>query len=93
VQDRAWLCTRGSVVAGETGGLKREIVYSGDTVHTTSRIEGVAKETNRDLLVSVDLLRALEVPEGCVVEPLGAYRLRGKEREVELFAVEAAPAP
>jgi adenylate cyclase len=80
----------GPVVAGEMGGPKREIVYSGDTVHTTSRIEGVAKETNRDLLVSVDLLRALEVPEGCVVEPLGAYRLRGKEREVELFAVAAA---
>lgn len=82
----------GPVVAGELGALKREIAYSGDTLNTTGRIEGVAKELDRDIVVSGDLLRLTGVPEDLLAEPLGIRRLRGKEREVELFAIELAPA-
>jgi adenylate cyclase len=78
----------GPVVAGELGALKREIAYSGDTLNTTARIEGVAKELGRDIVVSGDLLGLTGIPEGLLAEPLGRRRLRGKEREVELFAIE-----
>jgi adenylate cyclase len=79
----------GPVVVGELGTLKREIAYSGDTLNTTARIEGVAKELDRDIVVSGDLLHLTGVPEGLLAEPLGRRRLRGREREVELFAIEA----
>jgi adenylate cyclase len=77
----------GPVVAGEIGGLKREIVYSGDTLNTAARIESLAKEAGRELVASEDLLRQAPLPSDITAESLGAHRLRGKERPVELFAV------
>ena len=82
----------GPVVVGELGAVKRDIAYSGDTLNTTSRIEGVAKQIDADMVVSADLLRGLDLPAGLAARPLGPRRLRGKQREVELFVVEPPPA-
>jgi adenylate cyclase len=82
----------GPVVAGELGGSKREIAYSGDTLNTTARIETVAKELDLEIVVSGDLLDGIEIPAGLRARALGERRLRGKEREVALFAIEPVPA-
>jgi hypothetical protein len=52
----------------------------------------VAKELERDIVVSGHLLRSTGLPDGFLAEPLGPRRLKGKEQEVELFAIEAAGA-
>jgi adenylate cyclase len=80
----------GPVVTGELGTLKREIAYSGATLITTARIEALAKELDREILASGDLLRQTGVPEGLLAEPLGRHFLRGKQQDVELFAIEVA---
>jgi adenylate cyclase len=78
----------GVVVAGEIGDLRREIVYSGETVNTAARIEALAKETERELVASEDVLRhAAPLPPELTAESLGAHRLRGRERPLELFSV------
>jgi adenylate cyclase len=77
----------GPVVAGELGGSRREIVFSGDTLNTAARIEAVAKETGRQLVVSEDILRHAPLPDGLTADSLGAHRLPGKERPLELFAL------
>ena len=77
----------GPVVAGELGGSRREIVFSGDTLNTAARIEGVAKETGRELVVSEEILRSTPLPAGLAAESLGVHRLPGKERPLELFAL------
>jgi adenylate cyclase len=77
----------GPVVAGEMGDLRREIVFSGDTLNTAARIEAVAKETGRDVVVSEDVLRHAPTPPDLSSESLGVHRLPGKERPLELFAV------
>jgi adenylate cyclase len=77
----------GPVVAGEIGDLKREIVFSGDTLNTAARIEAVAKEKERDLVVSEDVLHRADLPPDVTAESLGVHMLRGKERPLELFAV------
>jgi adenylate cyclase len=78
----------GSLIVGEMGDLKREIVLLGDTMNTTSRIEGICRATGRDYIASGALVRALPtLPSGVRMESLGTKLLRGKESGIELFAL------
>jgi len=78
----------GPVVVGEMGDLKREIVYTGDTVNTTARIEGAAKELGLGLVVSGDVVESVGVPEGLSARSLGHFTLRGRDESIELMAIE-----
>lgn len=77
----------GQVVAGELTGQKRQIVFSGDTINTAARIEEVAGQADRNLVISSDLLDLLDLPEGVGTEPLGTFQLKGRREASELFAV------
>lgn len=77
----------GDVVVGEISGVKREIVFSGDAVNTTARIEGVASEMDRSLVVSGELLARLELPDTVDVDPLGAVPLKGRAGATELYVI------
>lgn len=78
----------GPVVTGEMGDLKREIVFLGDTVNTTARLEAAAKAADRDLVVSESLLRRLALPQGLHAKSLGEAELKGKSTQIQLFALE-----
>jgi adenylate cyclase len=80
----------GPVVAGELGGSRREIVFSGDTLNTAARIEAVAKQVEQEFVVSEEILRRAPLPDGLTAESLGVHRLPGKERPLELFALHPA---
>lgn len=74
-------------MAGEVGIIKRDITYSGDVLNTTSRIQGMCKEFNTDLIVSHDVARNLDLFDKFVLKPLGHIKLRGKENELLLNTV------
>ena len=46
----------GEVTIGEIGALKKEVFYTGDVLNTTSRVQGLCKEYDADLLVTEDLI-------------------------------------
>lgn len=75
----------GDVVAGYTGTQHRAVYTCiGDTVNVASRLEAYTKVAGRRVLVDRATAAALN---GAVdVEPLGAVMLKGKQREVEIFA-------
>jgi adenylate cyclase len=75
----------GSVIAGEIGEHRKQIVFVGDVVNTASRVEAEARARGCDLVVSGALLAQVELPAGVQSRPLGAVRLKGKEGQVELF--------
>src|SRR5262249_25742998 len=77
----------GPVIAGEVGGSKRDIVFHGDVLNTTSRLEQVAREHNRSLLVSATALERCEAIGAYVLEDLGAHLLRGRASPVIVYAV------
>jgi adenylate cyclase len=81
----------GSVIVGEVGGRKRDIVFHGDVMNTTSRLEQVARELDRQLVVSADALRRLADADQYALEDLGAHSLRGRSDPVQIYAV-AGPA-
>jgi adenylate cyclase len=77
----------GEVVTGEVGGSRRAIVYHGDVMNTTSRIENATRALGRPFLVSEDALRRMEGTEKYAPEDLGPQALRGREAPVRVYAV------
>jgi adenylate cyclase len=77
----------GKVVSAQIGDLKREIVYNGDVLNTTARIQSQCNTYQKNFLVSGNLMGRLEQKNGFHWEKMDAVKLRGKETEVELFSV------
>ncbi len=77
----------GKVVSAQIGDLKREIVYNGDVLNTTARIQNECNKYQRNCLVSGSLMNRLKQMNGFQWERIDAVTLRGKETEVELFSV------
>jgi adenylate cyclase len=61
----------GPVIVGEVGGRKRDIVFHGDVMNTTSRLEQVARELDRRLVVSADAIGRVAGEEHYPLEDLG----------------------
>ncbi len=80
----------GSVVVGELGVVKREIVYSGDILNTTARILEQCKRHEQKLIISQDVLDKTinGIEKEFRLRPLGNLMLRGKKRAISLFGVE-----
>lgn len=75
----------GEVVVGEIGIIKRDITYSGDVLNTTARIQGMCHELKSEVLASNDFLKSVSLPVQFVADAAGSFRLKGKERVVELY--------
>lgn len=76
----------GVVTVTEVGKYKKEIAYHGDTINTAARIQDKCNEFNEELLISENLKSKLG---GTTIkfEPLGKIPLKGKKKDVEIFAV------
>ena len=81
----------GPVITGEVGGSRRSIVYHGDVMNTTSRIEQATRDLERQFLVSGDALERLADLDGFEREDLGPQRLRGRAAPIQVYAVGSKP--
>lgn len=77
----------GEVVTGEAGGSRRAIVFHGDVMNATSRIENLTRTLGRPYLVSEDALARLEGAEAYALEDLGLQELRGKQAPLRVYSV------
>jgi adenylate cyclase len=78
----------GPIVVTEVGDLKREITYHGDTINTTSRIQGMCNELEAKCLMSSSLYDSIVDQKAFDFEDVGDVTLKGKERQVRLFKVK-----
>ena len=74
-------------MATEVGDAKSEIVFHGDVMNTTARIQGLCADLGQSLLISRELLHRLPGVDDFLLEPLGAHRLKGREQPLELYGV------
>jgi len=81
----------GPVITGEVGGSRRAIVFHGDVMNTTSRIENATRELGRPFLVSGDALERMDGRESYAFTDLGLRQLRGREAGMRIYAVESGP--
>ncbi|MEO7048661.1 MAG: adenylate/guanylate cyclase domain-containing protein, partial [Ferruginibacter sp.] len=76
----------GTVTGGEIGSLKKEIIFTGDVLNTSARIQGICNQFGADLLVSEDLVKVLNLPASYAVTSVGNTLLKGRSKPMELFA-------
>lgn len=81
----------GLVVATQVGDLKTELVFHGDVLNTTARIQAQCNSLRSQFLVSEAVVAALALGIPYAARPMGAFTLRGKAATVDLFDVQEAP--
>jgi len=83
----------GTVIVTTVGKQKKEIVYQGDVLNTTSRIEGKCNELKENLLISEVMLKYLEPENEFILEKKDEIELRGKAQKLSLYGVKLAAIP
>jgi len=77
----------GSITTGELGVIKKEIVFTGDILNTTSRIQGECNKYSVDILISEDLKMQLPSDHRYTLREIGSFILRGKTKEIKILTV------
>jgi class 3 adenylate cyclase len=80
-------CTSVRPLVGEIGVVKKDIVYSGDVLNTTSRIQAECNKNNVDLLLSSDLVEQIQLNDEYQQTALGEISLKGKKDKVLLYTI------
>jgi adenylate cyclase len=77
----------GLVMAGEIGVIKKDIIYSGDVLNTTARIQEQCNHHGVDILLSKETFDLISDTEEFKLIPLGSIALRGKKRKIDLNTI------
>ncbi|MEM1405990.1 MAG: adenylate/guanylate cyclase domain-containing protein [Bacteroidota bacterium] len=77
----------GEATVGEIGALKKEIVFVGDVLNTTARIQGMCNDHDTDLIISDDLKLVMRNDGLFLFERLGDIPLKGKAGSKLLYSV------
>jgi adenylate cyclase len=83
----------GKVVVTWIGDLKKEIVYHGDVLNTTSRLEAECNRYKQTLLVSEFILNSLDLPAYLEANFIDELQLRGKEKKIKIFRLDIIKGP
>jgi len=77
----------GKVITGEIGVIKKEIIFTGDVLNTTARIQSLCNGFGVDLLVSGQLMKKLQLRPPFQMKAMGENELRGRDEKIDLFTV------
>jgi adenylate cyclase len=78
----------GNVTTGEIGVIKKDIIFTGDVLNTTARIQALCNAQGVDNLVSAQLTKRLALDPSLQIRALGHNALRGKDEMVALFTLD-----
>lgn len=70
------------------GTIKKEVVYHGDVLNTTSRIQDECNKYGQYFLISDYMLENLMLPEYLKSEFVGELHLKGKQEKVKIFGLK-----
>ncbi len=78
----------GSVSVTWIGSIKKEIVYHGDVLNTTARIQNECNKYNQCFLISDYILNNIQVPEYLRSDFVGEVQLKGKQKKVKIYGLK-----
>ena len=78
----------GKVSVTWIGSIKKEIVYHGDVLNTTARIQDECNKRNQYFLISEYMLQSVELPVYLKSEFVGELQLKGKQKKVKIFGLK-----
>jgi len=77
----------GNVMTAKIGDLKRVIVYNGDVMNTTARIQELCNQYECKLLISGKLLKRLRIGNAYMSTYIDKVKLRGKKKPIALYCL------
>jgi len=81
----------GKVLVMWVGDDKKEIIYVGDVLNTTKRIQSECKRFDTDFLISGDLVNRHPGLDGYSISLVDDILLKGKSKKVEIYGVGSIP--
>jgi len=78
----------GHVTVGYIGIIKKELVFSGDTLNTTARIRSKCHELKHSFILSIDFLHDFKVPEAYCVNEIGEMEFKGRKEKSRVYSLE-----
>jgi len=79
----------GTVSVTWIGTIKKEIVYHGDVINTTARIQEECNKHGQKFLISEYMLQSIQLPEYLRSEVVGELQLKGKQKKVKIFGLKS----
>ncbi|MFC4212359.1 adenylate/guanylate cyclase domain-containing protein [Pedobacter lithocola] len=77
----------GKVTAGEIGSLKKEIIFSGDVLNVSARIQALCNQLNVDILISKNLVNELNASNRYELTSKGEHLLKGRNALMEIYTI------
>jgi len=78
----------GNVTAGYIGIIKKDLVFSGDTLNTTARIRSKCHELKHSFIVSIDFLHGFDVPPKYHINEIGEMEFKGRKEKSKVYSLE-----
>jgi adenylate cyclase len=78
----------GNVTVTWVGEIKKEILFLGDVLNTTSRIQEASKRLSKDFLISEELLHDFEKFDDFTASFEEETKPRGKDKKVRMYSVD-----
>lgn len=78
----------GKVTTTQVGKNKKEIAYHGDTVNSTSRIQGKCNEFQQEFLASEQIKKELESFNVFDFKAIGSIPLKGKTNSINVYGIK-----
>jgi len=78
----------GMAVITWIGDIRKEIVFHGDVLNTTKRIQDECNKLDQSFLISQSLMEQIELPAYCKADYIEDIELRGKADKVKLYGLK-----
>ena len=78
----------GDVTAGYVGIIKKDLVFSGDTLNTTARIRSKCHELKHTFILSIDFLHDFNVPQNYTILEIGEMEFKGRKEKSKVYSLE-----
>jgi adenylate cyclase len=78
----------GDVTAGYIGIIKKDLIFSGDTLNTAARIRSKCHELNHSFILSIDFLHNFDVPPKFQINEIGEMEFKGRKEKSKVYSLE-----
>lgn len=77
----------GQITKGKLNSIKREFIYTGDVLNTTSRMYTICKKRDVPLVISRRLLKQYSGLDRFVINDEGYFLPRGKQEKIYIYSI------
>jgi len=78
----------GDVTVGYVGIIKKDLVFSGDTLNTTARIRSKCHDLKHPYIASIDFVKDFRIPKDFQADEIGEMEFKGRVEKSKVYSLE-----